>query len=70
MEYITCVIGGDKTQCNVRRDRVYDVLTAPITLDWMAFTLALLSSIVNLNYILNYSDVKEAIVHLLQSLKR
>jgi len=68
-EYIICSIGGDKVECNELRNRLYDAVTAPATLNWIANTLGLFVGIVNLNLIFNYSDVKKAIAHLVNSLK-
>ena len=68
-DYIICTAGGDKVECNALEDRLYDSTISVLTLQWIAGTLALLINIVNLNFVLQYSDVKKIIGYLLCSLK-
>ena len=69
MDYVICSAGGDKAECHVIRDRLYDAVTAPLIMDWIVSTLVLFLSIVNLNFVIQYSDIKKAISYLLHSLK-
>ena len=69
VDYVICTAGGDKAECHVIRERLYDAMTAPLIMDWIAGTLVLCLSIVHLNFVLQYSDIKKAISYLLHSLK-
>ena len=68
-DYIICTAGGDKVECHAIEDRLYDAIDSLLITDWIASTLGQFVSIVNLNFILQYSDIKKIIGYLLRVLK-
>ena len=48
-------------------NRVYDATATLLALNWISTTLAQLISIVNLNFVLQYSDIKKIIGYLCSS---
>ena len=68
-DYIACTVGGDKLECHALLDRVYDATTTVLAFEWLSATLGQLVSIVNLNFVLQYSDIKKIIGHFFNSLR-
>ena len=60
-DYIVCSAGGDKAECDAIEDRLYDATIYLLIVEWIAGTLGQFISIVNLNFVLQYSDVKKII---------
>ena len=69
MDYIICSVGGDKAECHVTSERLHDVITFPLIMECIATTLRPFASIVHLNLVLQYSDIKKAIGYLLHPFK-
>ena len=69
IEYVSCAIGGDKVQCHDKKDDLYDLTTGPLIMDWIAGSVAFFSTIVNLNFVLQYSDIKKVVVYLVHLFK-
>ena len=63
-DYITCTAGGDKVECHAIEDKLYDATTSLLIVEWIAATLGQFISIVNLNFVLQYSDLKKCIGYL------
>ena len=68
-DYIICTAGGDKVECHAIEDRLYDATTSLLISDWIAGALRQFVSIVNLNFVIQYCDIKKVIGYLLCSLK-
>ena len=60
-DYIICTAGGDKVECDVIADRLDDATTSLLIIEWIAGTLPLLLIFVNLNFVIQYSDIKKMI---------
>ena len=63
-DYIMCTAGGDKVECHAIEDKLYDATTSLLIVEWIAGTLGQFISIVNLNFVLQYSDLKKWIGYL------
>jgi len=68
-DYITCTAGGDKLKCHPLEDKIYDATTTLLVLDWISSTLGQFISIVNLNFVLQYSDIKKIVGRLFSTLR-
>ena len=66
-DYVICIAGGDKLECRALLERLYDGTTAVLVFDWISATLGQLISIVTLNFVLQYSDIKQVIGYLFNS---
>ena len=69
MDYIICSAGGDKAECHAISERLHIEVTTPLIMEWIATTLGPFASIVHLNLVLQYSDIKKAIGYLLHPFK-
>ena len=65
LDHIICSAGGDKAECHAISERLHDVVTTPLIMKWIAITIRSFASIVHLNLVFRYSDIKKAIGYLL-----
>ena len=62
--YVICAAGGDKVECQAIEDKLYDATTSLLIVNWITGTMGQFISIVNLNFVLQYSDLKKHIGYL------
>lgn len=65
-----CSLGGDKEECASLRDRQFDHTTPPVLMNWIAFSLEMFVCLINLNFIITFTDVKNVTVWLSHRFRR
>ena len=68
--YLFCSLGGDKEECISLGERRFNYVTPPLVMDWIAFILEMLTSVINLNFLITYTDVKNVVAWLSHRLRR
>ena len=56
--YFTCSVGGNRSECDVHKERIEDIYRLPYFLSFFAYVMIFTINLGNLTFALHFNDVK------------